>query len=193
MSGTRARGRAGITARLPSWLWLITVWVALWGDLTPANVLGGLGVVALIAVVFPGTAPGPASRVRPLAVLFLGGWFAVKLVEATLAVSREVLRWRPRIAEGIVAVRLGHVSPAVATLIANAITLTPGTLTLDVDDGRDGSDDKGTVLYVHCLHANDPAAVRADLQRLARLALAAFPGGDRGAAAARPVQPEAAS
>ena len=42
------------------------------------------------------------------------------------------------------------------TLLANMITLTPGTLTLDVAPDR-------SALYVHCLAASDPDAVRAQI------------------------------
>jgi multicomponent Na+:H+ antiporter subunit E len=162
--------------RLLATAWLVIVWVALWGQLSWANLLGGVAVALLIGLAFPGTGAGPAGRVRPLPAVHFAGWFAYKLVEATLAVSLEVLRAHPRIAEGIIAVRLGDVSAGLATLVANVITLTPGTMTLEVSTVA-----QGTTLYVHCLHADDTERVRADLQRLAALAEAAFPGAGHGA------------
>jgi multicomponent Na+:H+ antiporter subunit E len=42
------------------------------------------------------------------------------------------------------------------TLLANMITLTPGTLSVDV------SDDRGT-LYVHALDCSDPEATKRDI------------------------------
>jgi multicomponent Na+:H+ antiporter subunit E len=52
-----------------------------------------------------------------------------------------VLRPRKSISPTIVEIR-SESGPIGQTLLANAITLTPGTVTLDVDDGR---------LRVHCL------------------------------------------
>ena len=86
--------------RLLATAWLVIVWVALWGQLSWANLLGGVAVALLIGLAFPGTGAGPAGRVRPLPAVHFAGWFAYKLVEATLAVSLEVLRAHPRIAGG---------------------------------------------------------------------------------------------
>lgn len=46
--------------------------------------------------------------------------------------------------------------PYEITLLANLITLTPGTLSVDV------SDDKKT-LYIHCIDVDDPDALRRDI------------------------------
>ena len=50
------------------------------------------------------------------------------------------------------------------TLVANSITLTPGTLTVEVQD-------EPPVLYVHCLGLDDPDQVRRDVLDLQRDAL----------------------
>lgn len=159
-------------ARLPHALWLIAVWVALWGDLTVANVLGGALVAAVVLWLFPEAAPRPAAPVRLLAALRYLAFFARALIQSNLEVAAQVLRPRPRIAPGIVAVRLADLPDAVVTLIANSITLTPGTLTLQVERGEDGC-----VLHVHALDASDPESVRADVHALERLAVDAFAAG----------------
>ena len=46
------------------------------------------------------------------------------------------------------------------TTLANCITLTPGTLVIDVSDD-------GCWLYVHCMYAKDPAKSIAELDELA--------------------------
>ena len=55
-------------------------------------------------------------------------------------------------------------------MVADAITLTPGTMTVDVFDTDDGP----AVLYVHALEVADPEAIRADGLRLEGLAVRAF-------------------
>ena len=68
---------------------------------------------------------------------------------------------------GIVAVPLRGCSDAVATLIADAISLTPGTLTLEVR--RDP-----LTLYVHALDTRDVEQVQRDVRTLEVLAVRAF-------------------
>jgi len=60
------------------------------------------------------------------------------LIVANWQVLVDVLRPRLRIAEGIVAVPLVSRSPIIATFVANAITLTPGTLTVEIGGGSAG-------------------------------------------------------
>ncbi|MGH3665670.1 MAG: Na+/H+ antiporter subunit E [Egibacteraceae bacterium] len=149
--------------------WLTLVWVALWGELTPANLLGGVAVAVTVSTVFAAAGPRRAGPVRSLAALRFAGWFAAALVRATFQVAVETVRPTPRLAEGIVAVRLEGASDALATLVANTISLTPGTLTVDAD-----SDAGGATLYVHGLQLFDVDGTRAELQHLGRLAAAAF-------------------
>lgn len=158
--------------------WLVVVWVALWGDLTFANVAGGLVVALLLTVVLPATGDRDrtaktGTRVRPLAALHFVGWFAWKLVEANVVVGWEVLTPRNRINEGVVAVPLHGCSDGLTTLVASCVSLTPGTLVLDVDRAP-------LVLYVHVLHLRTIEQVRTEVQVLERLAIRAF-----GTAAAR--------
>ncbi len=147
--------------------WLAVAWVALWGDISLANVIAGLALATLLVAGFPPpTAPEPV-RFHPLAAARFVLHFARKLVEASAIVAWEVVTPRNRINEGIVAVPLDTSSTTVVTLVANAISLTPGTLTLEVTDHP-------TVLYVHVLHLHDIASVRRDVRRLETLALGAF-------------------
>jgi multicomponent Na+:H+ antiporter subunit E len=153
-------------------LWLTAVWVALWGDVTFANVAGGAVVALAVTVLLPATgdrgrATSERSTIRPLAALHFAGWFALKLVEANAVVAWEILTPRNLINEGVVAVPLHGCSDGLTTLVANCVSLTPGTLVLDVD--RDP-----LVLYVHVLHLRSIADVRAEVQTLERLAIRAF-------------------
>jgi multisubunit Na+/H+ antiporter MnhE subunit len=119
------------------------MWAALWGDL----------------------------HVRPLAALRLAGVFAWMLLVSTYTVARRVCARRVRVAPAVVAVVLPPSTDAVATIVSNAITLTPGTLTLDAVREPDGS----LRLVIHALDAPDLGAVRADALTLHRLVAAAFP------------------
>lgn len=163
---------------VPFVAWLTLVWVALWEEASAANVLSGLALAVGSLAAFGRHVPeGAGGRFRPLAAIRFAAYFAWKLVEASALVAWEIVTPRNRITEGIVAVPVRDVSDTVTTIVANAISLTPGTLTLEV--ARDPS-----VLYVHVLHLRDVEAVRRDVLHLESLAIAAF-GSARAAADAR--------
>ena len=151
-------------------LGLTAAWLALWSDLTMANLLSGLVVAALIVGAFDTWRPGHVI-VRPVAVLRLAGYFIYQLAVSSLVVARTVLAPRDRIRSGIVAVPLRGCSDAVVTLIADAITLTPGTLTLEVRRTP-------LTLYVHALDVRDVTVLQQDVRTLEVLAVKAFGDAD---------------
>lgn len=164
--------------------WLLAVWLLLWEDASAANVVSGLAVIGVLAFLFPREGPKGSHRVRPLAALRFGAHFLAKLVEASAAVAWEVVTPRQRIREGIVAVPLRSRSRGITTLVANAVSLTPGTLSLHVDEDEEAGE---RTLYVHVLHLRAPDEVRADVARFEALAVRAFgAGGDGGEAPAEP-------
>lgn len=179
--------RASALHRLVLVTWLTFVWVTLWGSVTLANVGGGLLVAAGSLLIFPPAPVVPDSaldesvegpdrpladdeklRVRPLSVLALLGWFLWALVESTwhVAVATITPARRSEIHTQVVDVPLASWSPVVTALVANAITLTPGTLTLEA---------RGTpaTLTVHGMFVDDPDAVRADVWDIERRVVAA--------------------
>ncbi len=152
--------------RLVRLVLLTAIWVVLWSEPSVANVVGGLVVAGVIVALFDTWRRGPVI-VRPLAAARFAAWFLWKLVESNVVVARTVVAPRDRIRTGIVAVPLRGCSDAVATLIADAISLTPGTLTLEVR--RDP-----LTLYVHALDTRDVEQVQRDVRTLEVLAVRAF-------------------
>lgn len=157
-----------MNVRWPYLAWLTFVWVSLWGDLTVANILAGVAVGSLMLAVFPDAGPRSVGSIRPLPAVLFVGYFLWRLLVANLVVTWEVLTPNNEsVSEGIVAVPIADASDALVTLIANAISLTPGTVTLEVR--RDP-----TVLYVHVLHLRSIEETREEVHRLERLARRAF-------------------
>ena len=153
--------------RVPLVLWLTVVWVGLWGSVTAANVLGGVAVALLLVTALPLTEVPTAAVVRPLALLRFLAFFAVDLVRSSLQVAALVLSPRRALRQAVVAVPVRGASDSLLTLLANAISLTPGTLTLEVDR-------PGSTLYVHVIDVGEGVeAVRADLLHVERLAILA--------------------
>ena len=139
-------------------LLLAVAWAALTGTFT----LGGLAVgfavgFAAMAAVSPlfETRAGYFKRVwRWLKLLVLFHW---ELIVSSLSVAWDVLTPRHRARPGIVAVPLKAEGEAEVLLVTNLISLTPGTLSLDVtEDCR--------TLYVHAMFADDPDAIRAQIE-----------------------------
>ncbi len=145
---------------------LVATWIALWSDVSAANALSGLLVAAVIVVAFDTWRAGTVV-VRPVHAARFALHFLYKLVEASVVVARTVITPQDRINTGIVAVPLHGCSDALATLVADAISLTPGTLTFELR--RDP-----LTLYVHALDVRDVEEVRADVRRLELLAVKAF-------------------
>lgn len=156
--------------RLGTIVWLTILWVLLWRDVSVANVASGVVVAVLVELAQPGRRERTDQHVvRPLALLSFIGYFAVKLVESNLVLAREVVTPTNQIRTGVIAVPLHPCSELVVTLVANAVSLTPGTLTLEVRQLETPT------LYVHVLHLHDVERAREDVKELARRAAAAFP------------------
>ena len=81
----------------------------------------------------------------------------VELVIANIRMARFTLGPLRDLRPGIVAVPLEEMSDMEITTLANLITLTPGTMTVDVSSDR-------RCLYVHCMDASDPDAIRREIK-----------------------------
>ena len=152
--------------------WLTVLWVLLWGQITIANVASGL-VIAVVVVTLAGlprVARGDdenAARVSLLHTLYFIGFVLYKLVEANLVLAWEIVTPTNRINVGVVRVPLRTESDVAMMVVANVITLTPGTFTFEV---------KGSppVLYVNVLHLHALDHVRDDLLQIEELSVRAF-------------------
>lgn len=146
---------------------LLVAWLALWGEVSVANVLSGLVVVALARL--PGIA-GPADRgaIRIVPLLRFAWVVLVDLVVSTVAVAWEILTPTDSTEEAIVAVTLPSGARRHLLLLIVAITVTPGTAVVDADADRG-------VLYLHLLHCDRREALTTHVEQLAELACAALP------------------
>ena len=150
-----------LTGHRALFAWLTAVWVALWGSITWANVLGGVAVAAVLLLAFPLPELPASGRVRPLGLLRFLVFFAKELVQASLTVAWQVVRPGRPLRQAVVAVPVRGLSDRLLTVVANAVSLTPGTLALEVDR-------PSATLYVHVL---DVAPGGADEVRRATLHL----------------------
>lgn len=144
--------------RSPVVVLLTITWVALTGEFSLLNLAIGC-VLGLIAVRFAVPARRGVHRLRPSWAL-LRFPFAVigELVLSNIRVARSVLFTAlDDLTPGIIAVPLELESDAEITTLANLLTLTPGTLTLDVSDDR-------KTIYVHVLDLSDEDEARRSIK-----------------------------
>lgn len=90
--------------RLVRLAWLLLVWLALWGDVTVANVASGLLVGGAVVVGFDTWQSGDLV-IRPLKVARFAGFFAYQLVVSSLTVARTVIWPKGRVYTAVVACR----------------------------------------------------------------------------------------
>ncbi|MFM9270681.1 Na+/H+ antiporter subunit E [Halomonas elongata] len=143
-------------------------WVVLTGDFSGDNLLAGLVfgylVLALIQPQVPALA-GYAQRL-PRLVRFVG-FFPRELLLANWKVSYDIVTPPWYMKPGVIAMPLEARTEIEIAFVANLISLTPGTLSLDVSDDR-------RVLYIHAMFLDDEPALRRSLAELERRALALF-------------------
>jgi multicomponent Na+:H+ antiporter subunit E len=84
-------------------------------------------------------------------------YFLKELVIANLKVAFDIVTPKNYMKPGIIAVPLDVKSDIEITLFANLVTLTPGTLSLDVSEDR-------STLYVHALYVEDAGQFRSTLK-----------------------------
>ena len=149
-----------------AWWWAVTrlvlglvlplagFWLLLSGHYT--GLLLGFGVLSVLMVVVivrrMDVVDGTRSRVRlPLRALLYAGWLASQIVVSSAVVLRQV--WTPRLAPrpavGMTPVK--GLSEIGTVAYANSITLTPGTLSLHLDEAG---------IEVHALRQVDLDALR---------------------------------
>ena len=125
-------------------------WAAITGAFTlPSLLLGAVfGAIAVYLLGSHRARPllfGRLRRIGSLAALFVYELFLSAFKVAALVVRPDI---NERIAPAIIAFPLRATTDAEITLLANMITLTPGTLSIDVSPDR-------RFLYVHALECRD--------------------------------------
>lgn len=151
-SGARKTSTAAqTTPGLMMAVWLLLVWMALWGSVDAAVVLGGIAVAAVAqAVARPPALPLPPGRVRPVALARALWAFTADLVVSSVVLGWYALRGAQAVRGGIVRVRFRTPSEVILVMAVNSVSLRPGSLVLDVRWDR-------SLLYVHAMPVHDRA------------------------------------
>ncbi len=146
--------------RFVFWLVIFAMWLLLFWSLDFWAIASGAVFALLISVFVVSVCPDNVQK-----ILNLKRWFWVMVyipyffhyvVKANMDVALRVINPNLPIRPGIVKVKTSLTSEMAKTFLANSITLTPGTLTMDID---------GQNLYVHWINIDteDPKKRTAEI------------------------------
>jgi multicomponent Na+:H+ antiporter subunit E len=138
--------------QLPFFLWLIALWMLLWGQFTWLAFLTGLVVAVFVTRVFRLPPVELSGRVN----LWYGALFVfefiVALVRGSLTVAWQVLDPRRQPGTAIIAVPLITDDDLIMTHVGVTASLIPGSLIVDTDRDR-------RILYLHIIGVQNAADV----------------------------------
>ena len=142
------------------WLTLMLIWLIANGTLAPDTVIAGAVISTVIALLFAAFSQVySVIRWSPKVLFYYLIYlcvFFIELVKANLNVLRLVFSPRIDIHPGIVEIKTGLKSPIGRLALANSITLTPGTLVVDIIDDS---------LFIHWINvsSSDPVAATEEI------------------------------
>lgn len=138
-------------------LFLALTWAAATGNFQPYNLALGFAL-GLGIIYFYQRVTGPVEYThRFWRVVTFILFFIWELFLANLRVAYDVATPSHEMRPGVVAIPLTVKTDGQITLLANLISLTPGTLSLDVSDDR-------RVLYIHAMYVDDPDELRHEIK-----------------------------
>jgi multicomponent Na+:H+ antiporter subunit E len=143
-------------------LLLALVWTAMTGHFDVANLALGFAFAYVVLFLLQRVIGRSPYFGKSVLLLRFAAFYAAEVVRANVRVAVDVVTPEARRQPGVVAVPLDARTDTEITLLANLITMTPGSLTLDVSDDR-------SVIYVHSMFVEDPEAfaqsIKEDFER----------------------------
>jgi len=137
---------------------LAIVWAALSGEFTLASLL--VGFVVGYATLWAMQPLFPSSRYCPqmMGLIMLALFFLWELLVSSLKVAWSVVTPLRHSKPGIISVPLEVSSDTELTVLANLISLTPGSLAIDISEDRKH-------LVVHAMFIEDPDDFRREIKQ----------------------------
>lgn len=134
------------------------LWALLTGKVSVGNLTLGfvLGYVAL-TILYPAAGKKNTYFQKSMQFIRFALFFAKELIVSSWRVAMDVIKPLPLMRPGIVGIPLDAKTDLEITMLANMISLTPGTLSLDV------SPDRGT-LYIHAMYVTNPDDLRREIK-----------------------------
>ncbi|MEZ4598238.1 MAG: Na+/H+ antiporter subunit E [Syntrophotaleaceae bacterium] len=141
-------------------VFLPLIWMALTGNFSLGNFFLGFALGSLALWISHPTGEG-VPLIFYLHKIFLGSrfiaFFLWEILLSALRIAFDVVTPVHHMRPAVLAIPLELESDLGITFLANVITLTPGTLSLDVSDDR-------KTLYIHAMYVDDPEKFKRDLK-----------------------------
>lgn len=152
--GTEVRRNAltAVWRQLPFFVWLIALWMLLWGQFTLLAFVTGLVIAVFVTTVFRLPPVELSGRLNPWWLIVFVVQFAFALVKGSLVVAWQVLDVRRQPGVAVVAVPLVTDDDLIMAHVGVTASLIPGSLVLDADRDR-------RILYLHVIGASTDAEV----------------------------------
>lgn len=151
---------AALWVQLPFFVWLVAVWMLLWGQFTWVSALSGLAVAVFVTTVFRLPPAELSGRVNLWYLLVFVVTFFAAIVRGSLIVAGQVLQFGRQPGAAVIAVPLRVDDDLIMAHTAVASSLIPGSLIVEADRER-------RILYLHAIGIRSDAD--ADAQRRAVL------------------------
>lgn len=134
------------------------LWALLTGNISAESLTLGfvLGYFAL-TLLYPDADQKSSYFQKTIQFVSFVLYFIKELVVSSYRIAIDVLKHRPLMRPGIVGIPLDARTDFEITMLANLITLTPGTLSLDVSEDRQ-------TLYIHAMYVINPDDLREEIK-----------------------------
>ncbi|WP_432800142.1 Na+/H+ antiporter subunit E [Poriferisphaera sp. WC338] len=141
---------------------LAAIWLALSGRTDFLDIIIGMFIGAFVLGVYTRVLGKDNYIWQIYRLLRFTVYFFKILVKVNFQVAWEVITPGYHMSPRIIKYPVEGMTDAQITTLANSITLTPGTLSADVDD----DDPSGKCLYIHCMYAKDRQEAIDDIDEL---------------------------
>jgi multicomponent Na+:H+ antiporter subunit E len=134
------------------------IWALLTGNVSIGNLSTGfvLGYFAL-TLLYPATGKKLSYFQKSMQFVRFVLFFSKELIVSSFRVALDVVKPLPLMRPGVVGIPLDAETDLEITLLANLISLTPGTLSLDVSPDR-------KTLYIHAMYVVNPDDLRKEIK-----------------------------
>ncbi|MEI6892069.1 MAG: Na+/H+ antiporter subunit E [Pontiella sp.] len=142
-----------MTNILMSLLWTLLIGRVSVGNLAVGFVLGYFS----LRLFYAGAGKKSSYFLKTVQLINFSLFFVKELVVSSCRVAVDVVKPKPMLCPGVIGIPIDAETDLEITLLANVISLTPGTLSLDVSKDR-------KTLYIHAMYVVNPDDLRAEIK-----------------------------
>ncbi|GAA2543518.1 Na+/H+ antiporter subunit E [Microbacterium mitrae] len=152
MVETRRTAARHLWTQLPFFIWLILLWMLLWGQFTPLSLITGTIVAIVTTRVFRLPPVELSGRINLWYGLIFMVSFIGAVISGSLQVAWQVWNWNRQPGSAIIAVPLRTDDDLIMTHVGVTASLIPGSLVAQTDR-------QNRVLYLHIIGVRNAADV----------------------------------